>query len=340
MAVFCSEWGLWWWRLSVSNVVVDALRTDALTLPTIDGWKQEWASRDIAMFRQPYITRGMPSFVPLDMLIQDNMVRRHRRDVRLHQWGGVVAWGSLCRAGGEDLVCSPEFCYLQICGEIRRLVSEKIDNRLYVVILAELGCELCGTYSKRDTSRGYTKRERPLLSSSTLLFYLGRMAFCYGARRMREALPWIIDGMASPMETALYLLICLPPSLGGLGIMRPISNAKINVPQELRVGVHAWRQIVMPDLFWPERGVVVEYDSDEAHAGREREDQERRELLQDMGYVVIVFHADDVLDRGKFSAKVSSLAGHLGLSLPPASDEFTRLQDTLRNMLLRHRRWV
>ena len=122
--------------------------------------------------------------------------------------------------------------------------------------------------------------------------------------------------------------------------MRPISNAKINVPQELRVGVHAWRQIVMPDLFWPERGVVVEYDSDEAHAGREREDQERRELLQDMGYVVIVFHADDVLDRGKFSAKVSSLAGHLGLSLPPASDEFTRLQDTLRNMLLRHRRWV
>ena len=44
MAVFCNEWGLWWWRLSVSNVVVDALRTDVPTLPTIDDWKQEWAS--------------------------------------------------------------------------------------------------------------------------------------------------------------------------------------------------------------------------------------------------------------------------------------------------------
>lgn len=361
MLVFCGVWALWWWRISIWDVSVNALRTNACALPSAKNWEQEvlgehgascqeqsqrqdWEShaapKKLAEIRQPYLARGVPNSAVMDLLFCGKVTntRATKDGIRFRQWNDVVACWSLCKVDDSILVCSPEFLFHQICSEVRTMVPEHVDNRFYLVILAELGCELCGSYSRQANARGYKKRKTPLTSAAALLAYNGRMMFTYGARRMREVISWIINRLASPMETALYLLLCLPRTVGGLGIMRPIANPKVNIPEHLQ-----WRwgkPYVKPDLFWPECDVVVEYDSNEKHQGQERRDADRRELLQDMGHIVIVFHADDIMDKGKFDAKVASLASHLGLALPPASDEFNALQAQLRNILLHHERWI
>ena len=337
MVVFCSVWGIWWWRQTVWNAVTASLRTDVCALPSVDDWLgrfDEYGLRDVW---QSYLRRGIPGFVAMDVLVSGRVPSLSTKWLRLRQWNGPVLYGSVCLAG-DMLVCSPEFCFLQVCADVRRLVADDLEDKFYLVILVELGCELCGLYSRQNTPRGHKKRRNPLTNTGELLYYLGRIGATYGARRMREALFWIADGLASPMETALYMMLCLPTAVGGCAIPRPIVNWKLLVAPHLRAKTQ--REHVVPDLCWPEARLVVEYDSDEDHRGQGREDQERRELLQDMGYIVVVFHSDDVMDGKKFDQKAKSITSHLGRRLPEASEGFLSAQLTLRTMLLKHERWI
>lgn len=235
-------------------------------------------------------------------------------------------------------ISSPEFCYLQICGGVRTIIHEDVRPWQLEVVLIELGCELCGTYSKRSTKRGYVTRKHPLSSTSKLLVFMGRMLFEYGTCKMKEAIVWVLDNMHSPMETTLYLMLCLPSTMGGMQLPRPYGNYELSVPSYL------WQKTakrhIYPDLFWPEVGLMVEYDSDEIHAGKEKDDQERRELVQEMGYKVVTFRLEDLEDLKKFEAKASSVARYLGRALPPDSETFRTLQKTLRDMLVYHPRWI
>ena len=69
------------------------------------------------------------------------------------------------------------------------------------------------------------------------------------------------------METALYLLLCLPRKLGGYGLPRPTLNAKRKVTA--LAGSFTLSRTLVPDLFWSSAMFDMEYDSEEFHASAE-----------------------------------------------------------------------
>ncbi|WP_251230247.1 endonuclease domain-containing protein [Adlercreutzia aquisgranensis] len=102
------------------------------------------------------------------------------------------------------------------------------------------------------------------------------------------------------METTLALLLCLPKQKGGMGLPKPEMNARITIPPNLRR--LAKRGYVRADLLWRRQKVLVEYDSDWAHANTRslNADAAKRNVLQRMGYTVITLTKDQVNEWGAF----------------------------------------
>ena len=105
-----------------------------------------------------------------------------------------------------------------------------------------------------------------------------------GVHAMREALTLIRVGSASPMESTARLV------MARAGLPPPELNRDILHPR-----TREW--IARPDFSWPELMVAAEYDGDHHRTDRSqwRKDIARRRLLEEAGWRVIVFTADDVL---------------------------------------------
>ena len=333
-------WAVWWWRNTLPTQNPNNLRVSLCSIPKLDNATKDTLRNEAELLYESAIESKIPRYLPLEFIVSGNIVLWGGRHMKQHQWNGFVPMWSLCRTNSSNhLVCSPEFTLLLVAGSIKQLLPEKLEEWQNVVIIAELGCELCGTYSKQLISNpGFKQRRVCLTCIGSIAQFLGRMAHEHGAQRLGRVLPWILDNLNSPMETVLYLLLCLPKRFGGMALPKPFANTPLEVPTHLRKKTHLAH--IIPDLLWPEAMLIVEYDGAGPHAGHEKEDQERQELAQDMNYRLITFRIEDLKDKTKFRAKAESVARYLGRELPPASDQFDALQSTLRNMLINHERWL
>lgn len=104
----------------------------------------------------------------------------------------------------------------------------------------------------------------------------------FGVRRARMALRWLAAGAESPMESWLRLMLVLAR------LPRPEANVSI-----LDAAGHFVARV---DLLFRDWRVIVEYDGrwHERSAGQRRRDRDRREMLEAMGYRVIVVHDTDL----------------------------------------------
>ena len=335
--VLSHVWGIWWWRGVHPHTPADAFRTNICRLGAAPSTAQEMKSAKIPRIRDSQTKRGIPNDLPIELLSGTPVQRKGLSFAKVRQWTGMVPLGSICEAEGL-YVCSPEFCFVLIASDIKHICKDSLAHWQHAVILAELGCELCGTYSKQVSARGFRDRDIALISSCQLFTFAGLFAAERGGAMAFEALRWVIDGLNSPMETVLYLMLCLPRAWGGLGFPRPRANWSLEIPPELRKG---WdKSHVIPDLFWPEFSLIAEYFGADAHAGKETPDLRRQELEQEMGCNVITFWKDDVKDLGRLNAKARALAKHMGRALPEPSQGFLARQRTLQQMLMGHQRWI
>lgn len=331
-------WGIWWWRITGESMDSDRLRIDLGSIPPSFSTLDELRKAKVQELRDRGIAQGIPSHVPTDVVFSGKRLNVRNRRIVVHMWNGFVPAKSICSTGKGDYVASPEFCLLQVASRLKKSITETLRPWQFTVILTELVCEFCGTYSKQNTTRGFKKRKKVLTSVGQLIVFCGRMSFEHGAQSLRKAVSWALDNLNSPMETALYLLLCLPVSYGGLALPRPISNKSVAVPKVLWAKTRL--RHVVPDLCWPEVKLMVEYNGKDSHDGREVKDQERQEIVQDMGYTMITFRKEDLYNRDRFMAKASSVARYLRRSLPEKTTSFDELQILLHNMLLRHERWI
>jgi len=104
-----------------------------------------------------------------------------------------------------------------------------------------------------------------------------------GRRRAEAALNDVEPLAESPMETRLRLLAV------DAGLPRPVAQYKI---------MNGKRFVARVDYAYPEYKIALEYDGDH-HRERvtHRFDMERQNELHVMGWIVLRFHADDVLRR-------------------------------------------
>ena len=128
-----------------------------------------------------------------------------------------------------DIFCSsPELCFLQMA------------RVLPLLQLIKLGFELCGCYALAPDGRAI---EQPALTSKDRIDdFLRSAKGARGVAQARQALAHIVEGSASPRETALAMLLCLPPCRGGSRLFETADELPCLRPGSAK---GAWRAAVL-----------------------------------------------------------------------------------------------
>jgi len=230
-------------------------------------------------------------------------------------------------SSSELEVSSPEFCFLQMAGQ------------LPLIGLIQLGYELCGSYSMSITE-SHNKHEsrfynRPSLTSIKNLHELiAAMPGFIGHKNAVRSLRYIIEESASPMETKLSMLLSLPHKYGGYGIPKPKLNARIVLSKTAERS--SSKSFYKCDLFWPDHDLAVEYDSDTYHSGPAQiaSDSKKRNALASMGIQVITITTQQLYDSSEFEKAARVIAKLLGKRLVFTNPDFDDMHYLLRKKLL------
>jgi Protein of unknown function (DUF559) len=128
-----------------------------------------------------------------------------------------------------------------------------------------------------------TRRKNPVTTADALSFLMRETFKMKGLTLCREAIELIRPGTDSPMETDLRLLM----------VDARLPEPLVNVPALDDKG----QFLALPDMSYPELKIAIEYDGDHHRTDPEtwRRDVERRQRLEDAGWLIITATADDVI---------------------------------------------
>ena len=266
---------------------------------------------------------------PLHVLVGSDNARKLNRNLHCHISSGEFPNGSFVRLDSGLTISSPELCFLQMADE------------LSLIDLVALGYELCGAYRldwESSEGKGF-RGDLPLTSVVSLSSYIARAAGLKGRKKAQKALRFIIDGSASPMETILSMLLTLPYRLGGYGFTKPLLNYRVEAPVD--VGKSTSKSTGKSkhyycDLYWADKKVDVEYDSDAYHTGPERiaQDAIRRNALSGMGVTVVTVSRRQVIEASKMRELAKLLSKLLRKRLQYPIKELTYRNSKLLDQLL------
>jgi len=264
---------------------------------------------------------------PLHILVGDKNARKVCEGLRCHISSGTFPRGSFIRGGDGLLVSSPELCFMQMASE------------LSFIDLVSFGYELCGGYrlDKASGSEDGFRKDIPLTDASTLSSFVDRATGLKGRTNARKALRFITDSSASPMETALTLLLVLPYRLGGYGFPLPRLNCPIDVGVNAKKTVSRSSKLrFYADLYWPDEQVDVEYDSDAWHLEPEQKarDSERGNALLSAGVAVLTVSRKQIVIPSRMRMVAEELSKLLGKRLQYPLPEFTMRNFALLQQLL------
>ena len=155
-----------------------------------------------------------------------------------------------------------------------------------------------------------------------------------GASNAIRAIDLAIDHLGSPYETILYLFLCLPRKLGGYGRPKPVANQPI-APKSREAHLVAQHNFY-PDLFWPDKQLIVEYDSFKHHSTPKKteHDARRRNDLESIGYRVMIANRSIVSSAALFSQFADNVRRELGVRSRPETAHCRDSRMQLRRLLL------
>ena len=184
---------------------------------------------------------------PVSILVSCKANMRKSQNLSPRIWSGKHPSRSFYKIAQDLYISTPEATFLQL------------GKELSLIQLITIGYELCGSYGLSvQSSSGFLRRE-PRSNPQLIERYLEKCEGIHGVKAAKRASSYLIKGSASPMESLLSMLLCLPPSLGGFGLPRP----ELNYPIETNEGSVAMRRC---DLCWPDQRFALEYDSDTFHS--------------------------------------------------------------------------
>ena len=267
------------------------------------------------------LDEGLDLSAPIHVLVSPQAARAPRGMQRLH-YADHIPGRSVMNIGGDvDVVC-PELCFVHMA------------STLPLVELIRLGYELCGRYASFDEMRYDCE---PVTTPARLQAYLSRAAGIKGVKRARRALQYVLANSASPMETALAMLLTLPYSLGGYSLPAPLLNERVEADGRSDNLLH--QEFYVCDLLWKEAGVGIEYDSTAFHSSAQRmaHDAQRRGDLAVLGVHVETVTADQVFNWAQTDKLAGRMAKLLGQRIRPTQAGFLEKQAQLRDALLPQR---
>ena len=192
--------------------------------------------------------------------------------------------------------------------------------------------ELCGSY-RLGGLNGFS-RAVPLTSPKSLKRFASGAKGATGVKALRRVADYVLADSASPMETALAMLLSLPCLLGGYGLPAPQMNARIEVVPKNELS--QTKRYYKADLYWPSARFAIEYDSDLCHVGSERIEQDaaRRNALLFQGINVVTVGRRQIMSEAKMD-DVAKIAGRaLGKCVRPRAQEWCKRNRELRLAVL------
>lgn len=249
---------------------------------------------------------------PASILVSCKANMRKSQNLSPRIWSGKHLSRSFYKIAQGLYISTPEATFLQL-GKESSLIQ-----------LITIGYELCGSYGlSAQSDSGFLRRE-PRSNPQLIERYLEKCDGIHGVKAAKRASSYIAKGSASPMESLLSMLLCLPPSLGGFGLPRP----ELNFPIETNEGGVLMRRC---DLCWPDQRFALEYDSDTFHSDTSKLhlDSSRRSTLEKAGIHVVSVTKNQVFDRGQLFNLATIVSKRLGKRLSPTPFNFSQKQDEI-----------
>lgn len=256
------------------------------------------------------------------LLVTANTQRRQLKGVTYTTCSGPFPAGSFERLAGQVYTVSAELLFLLAA------------RTLPLVRLLELGYELCGTYRLTEGVPAYGRI--PLTNVAHLRAYLNRATGIHGRKKALRATQWLVDGSASPAETALAIVFVLPYRHGGYGLGGFQLNRSITLNET--AARMLGRSTIRPDFYWPKARYPVEYDSSLYHSGREQADydERRRNAYSAMKMGITVLRPRHILNFGLMDEAAQVIRKNIGKKPGRAPTDYTYLKEELRQEAFRY----
>ncbi len=304
---------------------------------------------------------------PVDLLVPKASQRSRGASARFHAWKGAVPARSLIRLEESLFASAPPFILLQMAGWHSKIppVASTFVQELHaareghamanvegpiayddpfawnrssrLVSLALVAMELMGTYRLPAPGGATRYQQQPLLTATEMRRFLADIPRAYGKNRIEAALDLALPHSASPMETALALMLSLPETYGGYGLPQPQLNRVYPVANHERL----WDggPAITPDLLWEDANLVIEYDSDEMHgslgAHKLARDATRANVLAALGYTVLRMTTLNIQSATEVDRIATQVAHRLGSSVAEPSEELRIRRGKLHALLMR-----
>ncbi len=244
---------------------------------------------------------------------------------------------SFCRLDDDLYVASPELTLFQLASKLSEAQALKLAMEMcggYAIDTSTAAFYDHDPFSSEGEDVGICKRP-PLTNARKLSAYAARLyrpdSRAHGVKFLR----WLVDGSASPRETALCMLLCMPPRLGGYGLALPELNKRIELTLEERIMVGV--QHFDCDLCWlrNKKSVALEYDSKLYHTAEEKQERDaiRRNMLQYKGVRVITATRVQVNRPEQFDKLAKQVARAVGKRMRTVGKEHIAARDDLRETL-------
>lgn len=306
---------------------------------------------------------------PLDLLVPSAGSRSRGRLARFHVWSRVVPANSFYRVHNNVLVSSPELVVVQLCGSQAKL-EELIDDfgksvfaqkemmalvgmheepevddplewegtrRLLGAVV--VACEFAGTYRLPKEGKQPVYHAPKLMTKESLDTCARIVGSTSAESRARRAAKLAFDDSASPMETAVALMLTLPVAYGGFGLPAPKLNASPDIA-EYR-GTVSDRDEVRCDMLWEEDKVALEYDSYEFHGrddlNRLTTDAVRSNILNALGYSTFRVTPGVIRSVASMQLLAQQLARALHVSLDSCTEIEAQRRVKLYTLLMPNR---
>lgn len=210
-------------------------------------------------------------------------------------------------------VSSPQLLFLELASKL------DIQN----VIL--LGLMLTSHQAGRP-SEAITTKQKLMLFAEAVPQYKGSV-------KARQALRYIENGAASPLEAIAFMMLTLPYHLGGYGLAGAVFNQEITLTPEAQRRLKQKRCYV--DMYYCKSKLAVEYDSFAHHSSpaEQAKDMLRASALERQGITTVRFGTVQLYDRNACEEFAHNLAKRLNQRIRIRSKSFESAHNALRALL-------
>ena len=217
---------------------------------------------------------------PVHIMVGSADERRPSKELKPHVKPHLLPEDSILRMSDQLQIICPELCFL--------LAAQSLP----IPALVKLACELCAIYMP-DSSSPYGQRDRSQITNvARIQDFLKKCGHISGIRKANIAIRYALDRAKSPAEVQLAVRSCLPRRYGGYALEKPELNYNIWLSPESSALLG--RDYCCCDMVWPDKMLVVEYDSNLTHLKKDQHyyDQRRKNALVLSGYTVLTVTAE------------------------------------------------